>query len=141
MNLRLQRCSILAGISALSGTAWAESQEEELAKQLANPVAALISVPFQLNYDQNSGADGNGSRWILNVQPVVPFDLTDDWNLISRTILPIASIDSGLPGSESETGLGDTVQSLFLSPKNQVRAVGFGGLDPFFCCQRRQITA
>ncbi len=117
MKLRLLRYSILAGVGAFSSTAWAESQEEELAKQLANPVAALISVPFQLNYDQNLGADGNGSRWILNVQPVIPFELTDDWNVISRTILPIASIDGGIPGSGSETGLGDTVQSLFLSPK------------------------
>ena len=141
MNVRLLRCSILAWIGALSCTAWAESQEEELARQLANPVAALISVPFQLNYDQKLGADRNGSRWILNVQPVVPLDLTDDWNLISRTILPIASIDGGLAGSGSETGLGDTVQSFFFRPKSRALAVGSGGLDPFFCCRRRQITA
>ncbi len=132
MSLRMRCCSILAGIGALSGSAWAESQEEELAKQLANPVAALISVPFQLNYDQNLGADENGSRWILNVQPVVPFDLTDDWNLISRTILPIASIDGGLPGSGSETGLGDTVQSFFLSPKKPSAGGWIWGGGPVF---------
>ena len=132
MKLRLLRCSILAGVGVLSGTAWAESQEEELAKQLANPVAALISVPFQLNYDQNLGADRNGSRWILNVQPVVPFNLTDDWNVISRTILPIASIDGGIPGSGSETGLGDTVQSLFLSPKKPSAGGWIWGAGPVF---------
>ncbi|WP_254443172.1 transporter [Ruegeria atlantica] len=132
MNLRLLRCSILAGIGALSGTAWAESQEEELAKLLANPVAALISVPFQLNHDQNLGADRNGSHWILNVQPVVPFHLADDWNLISRTILPIASIDGGLPDSGSETGLGDTVQSLFLSPKKPSAGGWIWGAGPVF---------
>ena len=132
MKLRLLRYSILAGVGALSSTAWAESQEEELAKQLANPVAALISVPFQLNYDQNLGAEGNGSRWILNVQPVVPFDFTDDWNLVSRTILPIASIDGGLPGSGSETGLGDTVQSFFLSPKKPSAGGWIWGAGPVF---------
>ncbi len=132
MKLRLLRCFILAGTGALSGAAWAESKEEELAKQLANPVAALISVPFQLNYDQNLGADRNGSRWILNVQPVVPFNLTDDWNVISRTILPIASIDGGIPGSGSETGLGDTVQSLFLSPKKPSAGGWIWGAGPVF---------
>lgn len=63
--------------------------EAELAKKLANPVASLISVPIQANYDENIGPDEDGSIWRINIQPVIPITLNDEWNLISRTILPV----------------------------------------------------
>ena len=60
-----------------------------IAQKLANPVASLISVPIQINYDDNYGLNDKGSVWRTNVQPVIPISLNDDWNMISRTIVPI----------------------------------------------------
>jgi hypothetical protein len=87
-----------------------------LAKQLANPVAALISVPFQFNYDQGFNSAHTGQRLLLNIQPVIPISLTPDWNLISRTILPLTWSDDLVGGSGRVFGTGDITQSLFLSP-------------------------
>ena len=61
----------------------------ELAKKLANPISSLISLPIQANYDENFGSDEEGERWLINVQPVIPISLNEDWNIISRTIVPI----------------------------------------------------
>lgn len=95
----------------------AQDSAADLAQQLANPVAALISVPLQLSYDQGIGPEDDGDRWLLNVQPVVPISLNDDWNLISRTILPVISQSDIYPGAGSQSGIGDLAQSLFFSPK------------------------
>ena len=91
----------------------------ELAKKLANPVASLISVPLQYNYDGNYGADDEGSKSTLLIQPVIPFSLGEDWNLITRTIVPLASVKD-IPTGEDDSGLGDITQSFFLSPKQPV---------------------
>ena len=92
------------------------TEEASLAKQLANPVASLISVPFQFNYDSGIGVQENIQRANLNIQPVVPFKLSADWNLISRTILPVVNFQGAAGPETGQLNFGDTVQSLFLSP-------------------------
>ena len=107
------------GLAAQKGDGLIEPGEDEiaeLARAAQNPVASMISLPFQNNTDFNFGPLDKTQN-VLNVQPVIPFDLTDNWNLITRTIIPIVSMPGFTPGMDRETGLGDTVFTAFLSPK------------------------
>lgn len=83
-----QICLTLAACAFFAAPALAEDDDAEIAKKLNNPVASLISVPFQMNWDFNMGPLDEGSQFKLNFQPVVPLQLNQDWNLIIRTIVP-----------------------------------------------------
>ena len=93
-----------------------ETDEAGMAQKLANPLAAMISFPMQLNYDQDFGEYDTGDRFLMNVQPVVPISISKDWNLISRTIVPVVTQDELAVGTGRQTGLGDTTESLWVSP-------------------------
>jgi hypothetical protein len=100
----------------------------ELAKKLSNPIASLISFPLQANFDFGQG-DGSGYKFVLNVQPVVPISLNEKWNVISRTILPLA-YQSHVANDGNQGGLGDILQSLWVSPKAATRGGVVWGIGP-----------
>jgi hypothetical protein len=90
---------------------------KELAKAAQNPIASLISLPLQNNTNFNFGAKEETQN-ILNIQPVWPFTLGKEWNLITRTIVPLISQPETVPGTERTFGLGDTTFTAFFSPRD-----------------------
>ena len=128
-----------AGVAAAAGSAQpqdspppsapaASANAAELAKKLSNPVANLISAPVQMNFDYGF-AGGDGFKFVANVQPVIPISISRDWNVISRTILPL-TYQSHVAGDDSQGGLGDVLQSLFFSPKEPTSGGIVWGVGP-----------
>ena len=103
----------------------AQSEGAELAKKLSNPVADLVSVPFQFNWAQGVGPD-EATRFILNVQPVMPFSLNKDWNMITRVIVPFIGQPSLAAGDVPASGIGDVLASFFFSPTGGTITWGIG---------------
>jgi hypothetical protein len=105
-----------------------------LATKLSNPVASMISVPIQYNYDRGYALDHDGYRSAINIQPVIPFSISRDWVVISRTIVPLieqkATPSLLNPTGEDKTGVGDVTQSLFLSPKEPLGGWLIWGAGP-----------
>lgn len=129
---RQNRFTSSAFAAALCLTPNAQAEDSaELAKKALNPVAAMYSLPVQYNWDQKMGASGEGMHSVTNIQPVLPFALNDEWNLISRTILPIID-QHGLVdgGGADKSGVGDITQSFFFSPKQPTASGWILGAGP-----------
>jgi len=123
---------LAAGVVLLGMATHGRAQEPsatELAKATQNPVADLISLPFQNNTGFETGPRDRTAN-VLNIQPVVPVSIGEDWLLISRLIFPIASVPSFAPGQPRRTGTGDTTYTGFASPKAQGPAGFTWGVGP-----------
>ena len=106
-----------------------ENKRGELARASQNPMANMISVPIQSNTNFKWGPLEKTQN-VTNIQPVIPFNLTEDWLLISRTIAPIIYQPELVTGQGSEFGLGDINQALFIGPSNPGNIIW--GAGPIF---------
>jgi hypothetical protein len=115
--LRMAYAVVLTAISMLCVAVLPTRAQEssEIAKQAQNPIANLVSVPFENDFNPQTGVNKNDS-YVLQMKPVVPFRLSNDWTLITRTIIPVIQVPDLAPGVRGTTGLGDVQESLFLSP-------------------------
>lgn len=132
----LLAATVLAGAPAPARAQQAEAPQSdaaaaELAKKLANPIASLISVPVKWSWDEGIGP-ADGEQNTLIVQPVIPFSLNADWNLITRTIIPYVDLDSASSGGSGVRGLADILQSFFFSPKAATAGGWVWGAGPVF---------
>jgi hypothetical protein len=107
-----------------------QGREADLAQELSNPIADLITIPIQINYDRGIGPLDDGWKLQTNIQPVIPFSVNNNWNLITRTIMPVTYQKDIFPGSGSDFGLGDINMSLFFSPKEQASGGLIWGVGP-----------
>jgi hypothetical protein len=117
---------------AMSVAASADETDAHLAQELTNPVADLVTVPIQMNLDRNIGPTDDGTKLTTNIQPVIPFEINESWNLITRTIIPVIHQDDLFPGAGSQFGLGDINLSLFLSPTKPTAGGLTWGAGPVF---------
>jgi hypothetical protein len=115
-------CTAIPGSVAAQTPSASPQEQADLAKQLSNPIASLVSVPFQFNWEQNVGPS-ELTRFVLNVQPVIPFSLSPDANLIVRLIAPLISQPPLTEGGVAASGIGDITTSFFVSPAHSKRLI------------------
>ena len=116
---------LLSPLLAYAQPAQPAASESDLAKKLANPISDLVSVPFQFNWEQNVGPK-EATRFILNLQPVMPFSISNDWSMIARVIVPLVSQPALFDGGTPAFGVSDVLTSFFFSPKKSAIVWGVG---------------
>jgi opacity protein-like surface antigen len=114
INYRFESGVSDASTSTSRGYSKEPSEDEDLAQKSQNPIADLVSVPFQSNTNFNAGPFDR-TQEVLNIQPVVPLHISSEWNLIARTIVPVISQPDPISNS-STNGIGDITEELFFSP-------------------------
>ncbi len=134
MRKRIAAILLVSVLIALASSLYPVCADEgaDLAQELTNPLADLMTIPIQMNVDRDIGAGDEGKRFRMNIQPVIPFHLNENWNLISRTILPLVYQDDVFLSEGSQSGLGDINMSLFLSPKQATKNGLLWGVGPVF---------
>jgi hypothetical protein len=109
----------------MASTCYCQASNEELTKKLNNPVASLISVPFQNDLQVGIGPD-RGYRNTLDIQPVIPFSFTQKYNIVARIVAPVVFQNDIIAPGSSQNGLSDVVASAFLSPVNAKNGLIWG---------------
>ena len=132
MTHRIDLLAVAVFGTLVCGPAYSQSDSADLAQQLTNPIADPITLPIQMNFDNDIGPFDEGNKIQTNVQPVIPFKVGPDWNLITRTIMPVIYQDDIVPGAGSQFGLGDTSVSLFFSPTEVSQSGIIWGVGPIF---------
>ncbi len=126
---------MLAGVGVLfagavnAGDADKAKAAAEISKQLSNPLAKIINMPLQQNWDYGAGPNDDGQHYYLQIQPVIPVELGTDWTMLSRTIFKLENEHN--MGYDSATGLGDVSQTFFFAPNGNFHG-WLGGVGPVF---------
>ena len=124
--------AMVFSLTTLNAAAEEKATDEatELAMKLSNPIASLISVPIKYDYDTGIGK-ADADRSTFTIQPVIPLELNETWNVISRTIVPVhIDAESPVAGGSDTNGMGDILQSFFISPKAPTEQGWIWGAGP-----------
>ncbi len=111
-------CLFVLWVVAGAGVSYAQPSPDDLAKKVSNPIASMISVPFQFNFQFNiNNAEGgeNGYKMVMNLQPILPLRLSGKYTLINRLIIPFMTQKDVTARNQKEEGLGDILYTGFIS--------------------------